>query len=75
MRIKSDAKKVRLNLDMSEATRQRLESLLSRTGADSRSEVIRRALAVYDFACAAKERGESVVLRGPGGREKELLLL
>lgn len=41
-------KKSRLNLEMSQSVRRRLESLRVRTEADSLAEVVRRALAVYD---------------------------
>lgn len=40
--------KVRLNLDLAPEVRVRLEELQMKTSADSLSEVVRRALAVYD---------------------------
>ena len=41
--------RVRLNLDLSERTREQLEDLRKMTNADSMSEVIRRALCIYDY--------------------------
>lgn len=65
----------RLNLKMSQATRQQLEHLQVRTGADTLTEVIRRALAVYDLLIEEKDKGATPVLRSEDGKERELVLL
>ena len=65
--------KVRLNLDIPEKERALLENLRERTGAASFTEVIRRALAVYDFLWDEKTGG-SVVIRNAEGEEYKLLL-
>jgi len=46
----SDSDKIRLNLSISHALNDRIERLVTLTGAASRTEVIRRALAVYEHA-------------------------
>ena len=64
----------RLNLEMSLVVRQRLERLRDETDADSLSEVIRKALAVYEYLWDAKSSGASLLVKDDS-REKELLLL
>jgi hypothetical protein len=64
----------RLNLEMSEESRKKLESLRKETSADSLAEVIRRALAVYDFLWREKTSGGKLLVKGPKG-ERELVLL
>lgn len=60
---------------MSEEVRQKLESLREKTDADSLSEVVRRALAVYDFLWSERERGTKLLVRGADDKDRELLLL
>ncbi|MDC3956883.1 hypothetical protein KEG38_23690 [Polyangium jinanense] len=44
--------------------------------ADTITEVVRRAVALYDaLFSAVKERGERIILRGADGTERELLIL
>jgi hypothetical protein len=39
------------------------------------TEVVRRALSVYDvLLTAVRERGETIVLRSPDGKEREVLI-
>lgn len=67
--------KVRLNLDMPEEIKERLDNLRELTNADSMSEVIRRALAVYDFLWQEKDDGADAIIRYKDGSEKHLKLL
>lgn len=60
---------------MSGAVKDSLERLRETTQADSMSEVIRRALAVYDFLWEAKQAGDKPILRSKDGNERELVLL
>jgi hypothetical protein len=69
------AKKVRLNLELSEDVRKRLEALRGRTEADSLAEVIRRALAVYDFLWTERKRGGKLVVRGSDDTEHTVVLI
>ena len=64
----------RLNLELSQAAKARIQRLRETTDAHSLSEVVRRALATYDSLWEEKMRGGVVVVRLQDGKEKELLL-
>jgi len=64
----------RLNLVVSTTVRERLESLRDETEAESMTQVIRRALAVYDFLCQERKRGAKLMVKSEDG-ERELVLL
>lgn len=66
--------KVRLNLDMSVEVKEQIEALRDRTHADSMSEVIRRALALYDFMLTQQEAGATTIVRTGDGAESRLPL-
>ncbi len=65
----------RLNLDMSPATRERLEALRNDTDADTFAEVIRKSLAVYDALFRAQEEGAVVLVQQDGRPDRELLVI
>lgn len=67
--------RVRLNLEVSQAVRDRLESLRDASGATSLTEVIRSALSAYALLLAHKEKGGKIVLVSQDGREVEVELL
>ncbi|MGH8558576.1 MAG: ribbon-helix-helix protein, CopG family [Methylococcales bacterium] len=67
--------KTRLNLEIPEATKENLERLRNVTHAESKTEVIRRALALYDFLWSVKETGDTAIIRSKDGKERELVLL
>jgi hypothetical protein len=73
-RIAKNVPTSRLNLEMAESVRQQLEQLRDRTQADSLAEVIRRALAVYDFLWTEKDKGNALVVKSERG-EREVVLL
>ncbi len=64
-----------LNLYMNETTRSRLEKLREETNADSLSDVVRRALAMYACLLRETEDGSIVIIRHGDDREKELIFL
>ncbi len=64
----------RLNLEMSEQVRKRLERLRDETDADSLAEVFRTAIAVYDFVWDQKRQGHQIFTRTPTG-DQEIHLL
>jgi hypothetical protein len=66
--------KARLNLEMSEDVRTRLENLRERTDADSLAEVVRRALAVYDLLWSEREGNGTFFIKRADGETKEVLL-
>jgi hypothetical protein len=53
----------RLTLELNETVRDRLEELRDEVKADSLTEVIRRALALYDYAWLMKRRGRTLCFR------------
>jgi hypothetical protein len=67
--------KVRLNLDMHPAVKEQLQSIQERTKADSMSEVLRRALAVYQTILDTQDSGGTVLVKPKMGLVKEVLVL
>ena len=68
--------KIRLNLELPIQVRERLEEIRVLSEAESVTEVIRRALSIYDLLLnmTVKEHGK-VVIRSVDGIERELLLV
>lgn len=60
---------------MPEEIKEQLEVLRDLTHADSMSEVVRRALAVYDFLLLEKSTGGVTFIRDKDGKERELFLI
>ena len=58
--------KDRLTLEIPKATNEQLRLLMERTNSTSKTEVIRKALALLDAAVAALERGHRVGSAEPG---------
>ena len=56
-------KTIRLNLELSEVVRKRLEELKTEIEADSLADVIRRALALYDHVWTKHKEGFEVTLK------------
>ena len=54
---------------------ERLDYLAEASNAHSRTEVLRRALAVYDVLVSRAGSDSRLVLRHPDGREEELLFI
>lgn len=68
--------KHRLNLVINDQVLQRLESLVDKTESETKTEVIRRALAVYEHLWHEKQNsGAELTLSFPDGTEKKLVLL
>jgi hypothetical protein len=66
--------KVRLNLELTEEVRRKLEALREKTDADSLAEVIRRSLAVYDLLCEHRGSGGAIILRDEHGVDREVII-
>lgn len=72
----SNDAKVRLNLEIPKRVRDRLERVQGMSEADSLTEVIRRALIVYDaLLTTVHEDGGKIIIRYPDGKENELMLV
>jgi len=57
----------RLSLELAQKVRNRLEELRTEVGADTLTEVVRRALALYDHVVSAKKAGGDLVLKTDKG--------
>jgi hypothetical protein len=65
----------RLNLEMTETVRNNLDQLRDETNADTYAEVVRRALALYDFAWKSHQRGAKLQVENPDGTVQNVLVL
>ena len=66
---------VRLNLDMRDDVKRRIEELRDEMHARSLAEVLQRALAVYDYVYRHEQEGAQVVVKYSDGEEERLKLL
>ena len=67
--------KVRLNLVMPPKTKELLDSLQTRTGAQTMSETIRRALVLLDVVSAEQEKGSTLFFHAADGNQTRLQIL
>jgi hypothetical protein len=67
--------RVRLNLDLQTEVKERLDGLQERTGAASLTEVIRRALALYDLVVDHQKAGGRIQLYNRDGTVETLTIL
>lgn len=66
--------KTRLNLEVPKS-RDQLDELVTRSGASSLTEVIRRALALYDLVLEHSAEEGKIVLRHKDGHEEVLRII
>jgi hypothetical protein len=66
-RIARTHKTSRLTLELPQTLRDRLEGLRDEVMADSLTEVVRRALALYGHCVDARKAGSQVIIRGDEG--------
>jgi hypothetical protein len=71
----AEKKLVRLNLELSAATKVRIERLQDLTDAGSMTEVVRRALATYEALIDMDLKGGSIVVKTADGNEYRLLFV
>lgn len=73
-KVERRQRKVRVNLELTQPARARLERLVELSDADSMTEVVRRALVVYEIMLMnqAKE-GESILVLADG-TERRLVI-
>jgi hypothetical protein len=74
-RPKNTKNRKRLSLETSEEVRTRMERLRDCTGAETITQVICRALAVYELLIGEQRKGGAIVVRQKDGHEKEVLLV
>jgi len=70
---KMGAKKARLNLEFSQKTKDQLELLRKRSDSATVTEVIRRAIALFDLYTEAREDGYDLVFRKADGSGEEVV--
>lgn len=67
--------KTRLSLDLADETMERLDSLLERSSSDSKAEVIRRALGIFDLLLTNRLEGGTTILKKRDGEAVEVVFL
>ncbi|MEM7457140.1 MAG: ribbon-helix-helix protein, CopG family [Planctomycetota bacterium] len=67
-------KSVRLNLTLTPEAKKRLEKIQRETEADTLTEVIRKAIRLYEIAIERSQNGSRLVLKSDDS-EQELLVL
>jgi hypothetical protein len=61
--------RIRLNLVVNRQVKDRIDQLQERSEATSITEVVRRALAIYEELLKIREEGGQLVIEGKGERE------
>ena len=69
------AKKVKLNFIVSQKIRDRLTYLQEFSGSSSISDVMRKAVAIYDFIQHEMKSGGKIFVHYEGKEPKEILIL
>ena len=70
----STEKRVRLNLELPVRVRDQLERLKKMSEADSLTEVIRRAVILFEFLLELRASKATIIIRAKNGSEKEVIL-
>ena len=65
----------RLTLELKSEAHAKMKTLQNDTGAASITEVIKRALAVYEYVHDTKKSGGAIIVRDATGKETEIILL
>ena len=60
---------------MPESVKERLEQLRDNTHADSMSEVVRRALALYELVTREVVQGSSLIIKSSNGSERHIEII
>jgi plasmid maintenance system antidote protein VapI len=72
---KKSADKIRITLDLSPEFYKRLDELTNLVDAESKAQVIREALKLYEFVMTQSQEGATFSIRTADGREKDILLM
>ncbi len=67
--------KHRVQFDFAPDALKRLDTLVAQTGAASRAEVIRRALALLDKVLEVNESGDELIVRDASGTEQRIMVV
>lgn len=71
----SKLEKHRVQFDFAPGALERLDELVTSTGAASRAEVVRRALALFEKVMTAQQHGEEILLRDREGTEQRIVIV
>ena len=67
---------IRVSLRMTQDAKQQLDDVLARSQSENLTEVVRRALSLYDALLSQQEKGHTIVLRNDEtGDEREVMLI
>lgn len=69
------SKKTRVTIDLGSRSYERLNALQDLTEADSKAQVVRHALQLYEFVAQRTAQGTSFVAKDPEGGSEETVLL
>lgn len=72
-RKQRSTEKIRVTLDLSSQFHDRLEKLQSLVDANTKADLIRQALQLYEYIAQATASGSKFREIGPHGEEKEIL--
>lgn len=72
-RKQKSSEKVRVTLDLSPQFHERLEKLQSLVDANTKADLIRQALQLYEYVAQETAAGSKFRQIGPDGNEKEIL--
>ena len=75
MAAQKTSDRVRLSLDVTPKVREQLDLLETRTEAGSITEVIRRALALYDLVIEHQSEGGKLIFQHADGSKESLRVL
>lgn len=73
--MQTKSKTHRLHLIVTQGVRDKIEALQNRTDAGNMTEVIRRALALYDEVISIREEGGEILVENANGEQQRLLVL
>jgi len=68
-------RKVRFNLEVAQSVADQISDLQTRSHSDTKTDVIRKALALLHLVVEETEAGTSIVFRRKNGREEVLKIL
>jgi hypothetical protein len=73
--VKAANRKVRKNWALPDATLERIDAIRQATDASTDTEVIKRALKLYDLAVRSEKAGLRVVFKDDKGNESSVVVL
>ena len=73
--ISKTKRKIRLNLQFTEAIKENITDLQNRTQSPTLTDVFRKALALYDLIVTHTKSGGDVIFRHKDGREETVRFL